>query len=108
MMGERTSPLPVSTTMPAARLWTKQTRRYRVYDAPDADLPDGPTHQPGVRAGRDHEPLRTPFGDVGLPGAGVERNVIDLDLSRNRHRTTGRSVPKPIPARPAVSATRPD
>lgn len=49
------------------------------------DPADGPTHQPGVRPGREHEPLRTQFGDVGTPGEGRERNVTDLDLTKNKH-----------------------
>jgi hypothetical protein len=63
---------------------------YQLYDGPGYDLPDGPTHQPGVMPGRYHEPLRTPFSEVGVPGAGRERNVTDLDLHRNR-RATSRS-----------------
>ena len=60
---------------------------YRVFDAPSFDHANGPTHQPGVMPGHDYEPLRTPFGETGAPGAGVERNVRDLDLAANRHPT---------------------
>ncbi len=49
------------------------------------DLRDGPTAQAGVRDQRTYEPLRTPFGEMGTPGEGKERNVRDLDLSRNHH-----------------------
>lgn len=75
---------PVESTT----VWTT-VGPYHVLDATCGDQPDGPTHQPGVRPGRDHEPLRTPFGAVGLPGAGIERNVTDLDLTNNRHPATG-------------------
>ena len=60
---------------------------YRVFDGPSFDHANGPTHQPGVMPGHDYEPLRTPFGETGAPGAGVERNVRDLDLAANRHPT---------------------
>ncbi|HZQ37756.1 MAG TPA: hypothetical protein VFD32_17625 [Dehalococcoidia bacterium] len=60
---------------------------YRVFDGPSYDRSNGPTHQPGVMPGHDYEPLRTPFGETGAPGAGVERNVRDLDLAANRHST---------------------
>jgi hypothetical protein len=59
--------------------------QYHVFDAPNADLPGGPTHQPGVMPGHGYEPLRTPFGQVGTPGAGLERNVTNLDLAANQH-----------------------
>lgn len=59
---------------------------FDVFDGPSYDPIDGPTHQPGVRPGRYHEPLRTPFGEVGVPGALLEHEVTDLDLVRNRHR----------------------
>jgi len=49
------------------------------------DQPDGPTHQSGVRDPRSLEPLRTPFGSTGTPGAPEERNVFDTDLTKNRH-----------------------
>lgn len=60
---------------------------YRVFVGPSFDHANGPTHQPGVMPGHDYEPLRTPFGETGVPGAGVERNVRDLDLAANRHPT---------------------
>ncbi len=60
---------------------------YRVFDGPSFDHANGPTHQPGVMPGHDYEPLRTPFGETGAPGAGVERNVRDLALAANRHPT---------------------
>lgn len=59
--------------------------RYRVFDAPSGDVAGGPTHQPGVMPGHGYEALRTPFGETGTPGAGRERNVIDLDLAANHH-----------------------
>jgi hypothetical protein len=40
--------------------------------------------------GHDYEPLRTPFGETGIPGAGVERTLRDLDLAANRHPTAVR------------------
>lgn len=60
---------------------------YRVFDGPSFDHANGPTHQPGVMPGHGYAPLRTPFGETGTPGAGVERNVRDLDLAANRHPT---------------------
>jgi hypothetical protein len=60
---------------------------YRVFDGPSYDHANGPTDQPGVMPGYDYEPLRTPFGETGAPGAGLERNVRDLDLAANRHPT---------------------
>lgn len=76
---------PVSTTMAHGANWKMSVGPYRVYDAPDSDQLDGPTHQPGAVPGSSHEPLRTPFGVVGVPGAGHERDVVDLDLTKNRH-----------------------
>jgi hypothetical protein len=52
----------------------------------------GPPTKWGVRPGPGYEPLRTPFGNAGVPGAGVERNVRDLDLTKNRHPATSRPV----------------
>jgi hypothetical protein len=63
---------------------------YRVFDGPSYDHANGPTHQPGVMPGHDYEPLRTPFGETGIPGAGVERTLRDLDLAANRHPTAVR------------------
>ncbi|HLZ72138.1 MAG TPA: hypothetical protein VKV26_19705 [Dehalococcoidia bacterium] len=60
---------------------------YRVFDGPSYDHANGPTHQAGVMPGHDYEPLRTPFGQTGTPGAGLERNLRDLDLAANRHPT---------------------
>lgn len=77
---------PAATTMRPSVAGGRGVGPYRLYDGPGYDLPDGPTHQPGAMPGRHHEPLRTPFGDVGVPGDGRERNVTDLDLHRNRHR----------------------
>ncbi|HLZ71680.1 MAG TPA: hypothetical protein VKV26_17395 [Dehalococcoidia bacterium] len=48
------------------------------------DRVGGPTHQPGVKDPRSLEPLRTQFGKMGTPGEGQERNVSDLDLTRNK------------------------
>ncbi len=53
------------------------------------DLQNGPTAQPGVRGQHGYEALRTPFGEMGTPGEGKERNVSDLDLSSNRHPESG-------------------
>lgn len=59
---------------------------YRVLSsATRFDLADGPTHQPGVKDPESLEPLRTQFGATGTPGEGQERNVTDLDLTRNKH-----------------------
>ncbi len=49
------------------------------------DTRSGPTSQPGVRDRQSFEPLRTPFGAMGTPGDGKERNVTDLNLAENRH-----------------------
>ncbi|HLZ69680.1 MAG TPA: hypothetical protein VKV26_07180 [Dehalococcoidia bacterium] len=81
------SPTPAVTTMRPSVAGGRGAGPYRLFDEPGYELPDGPTHQPGVMPGRHHEPLRTPFGDAGVPGTGRERNVTDLDLHRNRHRT---------------------
>jgi len=59
--------------------------RYHIFDAPSGDLSTGPTRQPGVMPDHGYEPLRTPFGATGVPGAGRLRNVVNLDLSRNHH-----------------------
>lgn len=59
--------------------------KYNVFDAPSGDVPGGPTHQPGVMPGHGYEALRTPFGQTGVPGAGRERNLTDLDLAANQH-----------------------
>lgn len=64
----------------------EQRSGYRVLSsAPRFDLADGPTHQPGVKDPQSLEPLRTQFGKTGTPGEGQERNVTDLDLTRNKH-----------------------
>ena len=55
-------------------------------DSAGTDHPGGPTHQPGVMPGPGYEALRTPFDRTGPPGAGLQRNVTDLDLAANRHR----------------------
>lgn len=74
------------------------------------DREDGPTHQPGVRPDNEHRPLRTQFGTVGTPGEGKERNVTDLDLTRNRHPGSGpfdsqaSTVGRPLaPGEPSVA-----
>jgi hypothetical protein len=76
----------VSTTMTPASARAKAVRTLYGQDAPSFDPIDGPTHQPGIAPGRHYQPLRTPFGEVGVAGAGLERNVTDLDLVKNRHR----------------------
>ncbi len=64
----------------------EQRSGFRVLStSPHFDQPDGPTHQPGVKDPRSLEPLRTQFGVTGTPGEGQERNVTDLDLTRNKH-----------------------
>jgi hypothetical protein len=76
---------PVYTTMPPTLAPHGVIGPYHVYDTPSRDMQDGPTHQPGVFPGGEYAPLRTPFGDSGVPGAGRERNVTDLDLTKNQH-----------------------
>ena len=76
----------VATTMLPARALSEGIRRFGVFDGPSYDPVDGPTRQPGVRPGPYHEALRTPFGEVGVPGDLLEHNVTDLDLVRNQHR----------------------
>jgi len=63
----------------------EQRSGYRVLSSsPRFDAADGPTHQPGVKDPHSLEPLRTQFGETGTPGEGQERNVTDLDLTRNK------------------------
>jgi hypothetical protein len=75
----------VSTTMTPASARAEAVRTLYGEDAPSFDPINGPTHQPGVAPGRHYQPLRTPLGEVGVAGAGLERNVTDLDLVKNRH-----------------------
>ena len=76
---------PVATPLPPAATLAGTVGSYQVFAAADSDQLDGPTHQSGVFPGRLHEALRTPFGEVGVAGAGLERNVTDLDLRKNHH-----------------------
>lgn len=83
----------VCTTMPAAARGAAAERLFRVLETPSFDPIDGPTHQPGVMPGPHYEALRTPFGEVGIPGALLEHNVTDLDLVKNRHKPGERFRP---------------
>ncbi|MHB8575625.1 MAG: hypothetical protein ACYDCQ_09865 [Dehalococcoidia bacterium] len=50
-----------------------------------SDIPGAPTQQAGVRDQQEYTPNRTQFSYSGVPGDNKERNVTDLDLTKNRH-----------------------
>ncbi len=68
----------------AEALFEERSGYHVLTGSPQFDHADGPTHQPGVKDPRSLEPLRAQFGVTGTPGDGQERNVTDLDLTRNK------------------------